>query len=44
MKVTSGLSRSSSFVSKATSYPLAYVTAKLALEMSLVTLKNRIKN
>jgi carbamoylphosphate synthase large subunit len=44
MKITSGLSHSSSFVSKATGYPLAYVTAKIALGISLVTLKNKMTN
>ncbi|CAF3911693.1 unnamed protein product [Rotaria sordida] len=44
IKVTSGLSCSSTFVSKATGYPLGYITAKLALGMSLVTLKNSITN
>jgi carbamoylphosphate synthase large subunit len=45
MKVNARLSNSSALASKATGYPLAYITAKQALGMSLVELiENRITN
>jgi carbamoyl-phosphate synthase/aspartate carbamoyltransferase/dihydroorotase len=45
MKVNVRLSSSSGLASIATGYPLAYITAKLALGMSLVELiENRITN
>lgn len=44
IKVNPGLSRSSAFASKATGYPLAYITAKLALGLNLAELTNNITN
>jgi carbamoylphosphate synthase large subunit len=43
-QVNAGLSRSSLFASKATGYPLAYITAKLALGLNLMELTNNITN
>lgn len=42
IEVNARLSRSSALASKATGYPLAYVAAKLALEKSLIELKNAV--
>ena len=42
--VNAGLSCSSASASKATGYPLAYITAKLALGLNLVELTNNITN
>ncbi|CAF2069853.1 unnamed protein product [Rotaria magnacalcarata] len=44
IKVNARLSRSSAFASKATGYPLAFITAKLALGLNLVELTNNITN
>ncbi|CAF4764009.1 unnamed protein product, partial [Rotaria sp. Silwood1] len=44
MKVNVGLSHSSEFTSKATGYPLAYITAKLVLGLNLAELSNDITN
>ena len=42
IEVNARLSRSSALASKATSYPLAYVAAKLALGKNLVDIKNSV--
>lgn len=42
IEVNARLSRSSALASKATGYPLAYIAAKLALNYSLVELKNSV--
>ena len=42
IEVNARLSRSSALASKATGYPLAYVAAKLALGVDLVTLRNSV--
>ena len=42
IEVNARLSRSSALASKATGYPLAYVAAKLALGMDLVTIRNSV--
>jgi carbamoyl-phosphate synthase large subunit len=42
IEVNARLSRSSALASKATGYPLAYVAAKLALDYSLIELRNSI--
>lgn len=42
IEVNARLSRSSALASKATGYPLAYVAAKLALDKSLVELRNSV--
>jgi len=42
IEVNARLSRSSALASKATGYPLAYVAAKLALGIDLVTIRNSI--
>lgn len=42
IEVNARLSRSSALASKATGYPLAYVAAKLALGISLPTIKNSV--
>lgn len=42
IEVNARLSRSSALASKATGYPLAYIAAKLALNHSLVDLKNSV--
>jgi carbamoyl-phosphate synthase large subunit len=42
IEVNSRLSRSSALASKATGYPIAYVTAKIALGYNLLELKNKI--
>ena len=44
IEVNARLSRSSALASKATGYPLAYVAAKLALNMSLPSLTNSVTN
>ena len=44
IEVNARLSRSSALASKATGYPLAYVAAKLALDKSLVELRNSVTN
>jgi carbamoyl-phosphate synthase large subunit len=44
IEVNSRLSRSSALASKATGYPIAYVTAKIALGYSLAEIKNKITN
>ncbi|CAM9554031.1 unnamed protein product, partial [Hapterophycus canaliculatus] len=41
-KVNARLSRSSALASKATGYPLAYVAAKLALGIDLVSIRNSV--
>ncbi|XP_063221553.1 multifunctional protein r isoform X2 [Bacillus rossius redtenbacheri] len=42
IEVNARLSRSSALASKATGYPLAYVAAKLALGLSLLTVENTV--
>ncbi|CAN0141361.1 unnamed protein product, partial [Laminaria digitata] len=42
VKVNARLSRSSALASKATGYPLAYVAAKLALGIDLVSIRNSV--
>ncbi|MBI2594269.1 carbamoyl-phosphate synthase large subunit, partial [Candidatus Curtissbacteria bacterium] len=42
IEVNARLSRSSALASKATGYPLAYIAAKLALDRSLIELKNSV--
>jgi carbamoylphosphate synthase large subunit len=42
IKVNAQLSRLSALASRATGYPLAYITVKLALQRSLVNLENPI--
>lgn len=42
VEVNARLSRSSALASKATGYPLAYVAAKLALGVDLVTIRNSV--
>ena len=44
IEVNARLSRSSALASKATGYPLAYVAAKLALNIPLSELKNSVTN
>ncbi|XP_060593985.1 CAD protein-like isoform X2 [Ruditapes philippinarum] len=44
IEVNARLSRSSALASKATGYPLAYVAAKLSLNMALSELKNSVTN
>ena len=44
IEVNARLSRSSALASKATGYPLAYVAAKLALNMPLPELINSVTN
>lgn len=41
-QVNARLSRSSALASKATGYPLAYVAAKLALGIDLVSIRNSV--
>ncbi|CAN0458574.1 unnamed protein product, partial [Ascophyllum nodosum] len=42
IEVNARLSRSSALASKATGYPLAYVAAKLALGIDLVSIRNSV--
>lgn len=42
LQVNARLSRSSALASKATGYPLAYVAAKLALGIDLVSIRNSV--
>ena len=42
VQVNARLSRSSALASKATGYPLAYVAAKLALGIDLVSIRNSV--
>ena len=44
IEVNARLSRSSALASKATGYPLAYIAAKLALNLALPTLMNSVTN
>jgi len=44
IEVNARLSRSSALASKATGYPLAYVAAKLSLNIPLPKLKNSVTN
>ncbi len=44
IEVNSRLSRSSALASKATGYPLAYVSGKLALGYTLLELRNKVTN
>jgi len=44
IKVNAGLSCLSAFASKATGYPLAYITAKLVLALNSTELTNNITN
>lgn len=44
IEVNARLSRSSAMASKATGYPLAYIAAKLSLNMSLKELRNSVTN
>lgn len=44
IEVNARLSRSSALASKATGYPLAYIAAKLALNIPLPKLRNSVTN